>query len=200
MSTPMTINLGKLPSLGDIFNRLNNGRHLNRLAEPRLWAELIDERDAYESLFAALGYALRIDERGFAWFHFDTGTPNVSKNTRQLALLFMMLFEYQADHGQNLQRFTDWLVDNIMLSNIVTKNGTLLQAEDMGDGESLTKLMGVASSYCFATQETAGWRLLPAVCRYLDRFEELARGEEVDNLSADSDSDTCPDMDREDES
>ena len=196
MSTPMTIHLGKLPLLGDIFNRLNNGKHLNRLAEPRLWAELTDERDAYDALFASLGYSLRIDERGFAWFHFDTGSPNVSRNTRQLALLFMMLFEHQADHGHDLHRFTDWLVDNTMLEEIVARNGTLLQAEDMGDVESLARLMGTASSYCFAAPESSGWRLLPALFRYLDRFEELAGGEEVDTPSDDVD----PDMDMEDES
>lgn len=197
MNTPMSINLGKLPLLSDIFNRLNNGKHLNRVAEPRLWAELTDERDAYEYLFSALGYSLRIDERGFAWFHSDTGSPTVSRTTRQLALLFMMLFEHQADHGRNLQRFTDWLVDGSILEDIVARNGALLQAEDMGDVESLTRLMGTACSYCFATQEPLGWRLLPAVCRYLDRFEELARGVEVDVLTDDGDPEV--DMDVEDE-
>ena len=187
MNTPVNINLSKLPSLGDIFGRLNSGKHLNRLAEPRLWVELTQERDAYEALFAALGYALRIDERGFAWFHVDEASQTVSRTTRQLALLFMMVFEHQADHGRNLQRFTEWMVDGAMLAELVARNGTLLQAEDMGEVDSLVRLMGLAANYGFAAQESSGWRLLPAVCRYLDRFEMLARGDEVEDSSDDTD-------------
>jgi argonaute-like protein implicated in RNA metabolism and viral defense len=51
----------------------------------------------------------------------------------------------------------------------------LLKAENLADVESLAQVMRAASNYGFAIADQGGWRLLPAVFRYLDRFEELAR-------------------------
>ena len=70
MNTNSPLNLHKMPLLSEVFSFLNSGKHLNRMADHRLWAELEREREAYETLFGALGYELRIDARGFAWFHF----------------------------------------------------------------------------------------------------------------------------------
>lgn len=125
--------LHKLPLLSELFAFLNSGKHLNRMAEPQLWAELEREQDAYQRLFASLGSALRIDARGFAWFQVDDASSNVSKTTRQLALLFMLIFEYQADLGLHLGRFTDWLVDSALLDALLEKNRLLLEAESLAD-------------------------------------------------------------------
>ena len=178
MSTITPLYLHKLPQLNEVFGFLNSGKHLNRLADHRLWAELERERDAYEMLFGALGYTLRLDDRGFAWFHFDEASSNVSKTTRQLALLFMLAFEFQADVGLNLGRFTDWLIDDKLLSALVEKNRMLLEAEGLADQDQLEQLLKAASNYGFAAIEGNSWRLLPAVFRYLDRFEELATARE----------------------
>ena len=166
--------LHKLPLLSEIFGFFNSGKHMNRMADHRLWAELERERDAYELLFKSLGYNLRIDERGFAWFHFDDASSNVSKTTRQLALIFMLLFEFQADIGLHLGRFTDWLVDDALLDAILEKNRLLLEAESLADRDQLQQLFRAAGNYGFASSEGNTWRILPAVFRYLDRFEELA--------------------------
>lgn len=174
MTAPLYLH--KLPLLSDLFAFLNSGKHLNRTAEPQLWAELEREQDAYERLFASLGYALRIDARGFAWFQVDDASSTVSKTTRQLALLFMLIFEYQADLGLHLGRFTDWLIDGAMLDSLLEKNRLLLEAEGLGDRELLEPLLRAACNYGFATGEgSSGWRILPAVFRYLDRFEALTR-------------------------
>lgn len=175
--------LHKLPLLSEIFGFLNSGKHLNRMAEYRLWAELERERDAYELLFSALGYALRIDERGFAWFHYDDASSNVSKTTRQLALMFMLVFEFQADLGLHLGRFADWLIDEKLITDLIEKNRLLLEAEGLADRDQLEQLLRAASNYGFASAEGNGWRVLPAVFRYLDRFEELAQArEQIDSL------------------
>lgn len=174
MTAPLYLH--KLPLLSDLFAFLNSGKHLNRMAEPQLWAEFEREQDAYERLFASLGYTLRIDARGFAWFQVDDASSNVSKTTRQLALLFMLIFEFQADLGLHLGRFTDWLIDSAMLGALLEKNRLLLEAESLADREQLEQLMRTASNYGFATSEgSSGWRILPAVFRYLDRFEALTR-------------------------
>ncbi|WP_198149631.1 hypothetical protein [Azoarcus sp. CIB] len=158
----------------ELFEHLNAGKHLNRMTQQRLWAELEREQGQYETLFAALGYALRIDGRGFAWFHSDEGTSNVTKTTRQLALLFMLIFEFKADMGVHLARFTEWPIDQGLLLALIEKNNLLLKAEHLAEVDQLTQLMRTAANYGFAIADGAGWRLLPAVFRYLDRFEELA--------------------------
>jgi hypothetical protein len=172
MTTPLYLH--KLPLLSEIFGFFNSGKHMNRMADHRLWAELERERDAYELLFKHLGYNLRIDDRGFAWFHFDDASSNVSKTTRQLALLFMLLFEFQADIGLHLGRFTDWVIDDALLDAILEKNRLLLEAESLADRDQLQQLFRAAGNYGFASSEGNTWRILPSVFRYLDRFEELA--------------------------
>jgi len=172
MTTPLYLH--KLPLLSEIFGFFNSGKHMNRMADHRLWAELERERDAYELLFKSLGYNLRIDDRGFAWFHFDDASSNVSKTTRQLALLFMLLFEFQADIGLHLGRFTDWLIDDALLDAILEKNRLLLEAESLADRDQLQQLLRAAGNYGFASSEGNTWHILPSVFRYLDRFEELA--------------------------
>lgn len=175
MSPSLVIDLTKLTLLSELFSALNAGRHLNRLLDVKLWTELDRERDAYERLFAALGYALRIDERGFAWFHVEDPTNAVSKTTRQLALLFLLLFEFQADAGRHLGRFTDWRIDGALLGELVEQHRLLLEAEELADREKLSGLLRTAANFGFAEADGAAWRLLPAVFRYLDRFEELTR-------------------------
>ncbi len=172
MTTPLYLH--KLPLLSEIFGFFNSGKHMNRMADHRLWAELERERDAYELLFKSLGYNLRIDDRGFAWFHFDDASSNVSKTTRQLALLFMLLFEFQADIGLHLGRFTDWVIDDALLDAMLEKNRLLLEAESLADRDQLQQLLRAAGNYGFAGAEGNTWLILPSVFRYLDRFEELA--------------------------
>lgn len=178
MTAPGPINLLKLPLLGELFAFFNSGKHLNRLSEPRLWAELEREREAYEALFSALGYCLRVDGRGFAWFQHEDASSGVSKMTRQLALLFMLVFECQADAGLHLGRFTEWKIDDSLLAALIEKNRLLLEAEGLADAEQLTGLLKTSANYGFALMDGSAWRLLPAVFRYLDRFEELARDED----------------------
>ncbi|WP_020561570.1 condensin complex protein MksE [Methylosarcina fibrata] len=175
MNTVSPLYLHKLPHLNEIFGLLTSGKHLNRLVDHQLWTELEKEQAAYETLFGALGYVLRIDGRGFAWFHYDEASSNVSKTTRQLALLFMLIFEFQADAGHHLGRFTDWVIDDKLLSAIREKNRLLLEAEALAEEDALPQLLKSASNYGFAMSEGNGWKLLSAVYRYLDRFEELVR-------------------------
>jgi hypothetical protein len=168
------IDLNQLPRLKELFALLNGGRHVNHIADPALWVELEREALQYERIFGALGYDLRIDGRGYAWFQTAEASATVSKATRQLALLFMLIFEQQADAGQHLGRFGEWRIDRLLLTALWKKNHILLEAEGFADVEPLQQLLDTAVRYGFADTTASGWRLLPAVLRYLDRFEELA--------------------------
>ena len=171
MTVPFT--LESMPSLADLFRLFLSGKHLNRIAEPALWAELEKQEAVYRSLFAALGYELRLDARGFAWFHAPQANSLIGKTSRQLALLFMVIFEAQANVGKPLLRFGDWRIDRDWLDDVHKQQQEVLDAEGIS-ADGLVDLINRAASLGFAISEPNGWRLLPAVCRYLDHFEALA--------------------------
>jgi len=177
--------LAQMPALAELFRLFLSGKHLNRLAEPALWAELEKHEASYAGLFAALGFELRVDVRGFAWFHSADASSNIGKISRQLALLFMVIFDAQANAGKALQRFTDWLIDREWLAEVHEQQKDLLDAEGL-EPDALVDLLGRASTLGFVVAEPVGWRLLPAVCRYLDHFEGLASAAREDSNETDT--------------
>ncbi len=182
---PLTPMLAQMPALAELFRLFLSGKHLNRLAEPALWAELEKHEASYAGLFAALGFELRVDVRGFAWFHSADASSNIGKISRQLALLFMVIFDAQANAGKALQRFTDWLIDREWLAEVHEQQKDLLDAEGL-EPDALVDLLGRASTLGFVVAEPVGWRLLPAVCRYLDHFEGLASAAREDSNETDT--------------
>lgn len=187
MPHPLNAALAQMPALAELFRLFQSGKHLNRMAEPALWAELEKNESSYVGLFAALGYELTLDGRGFAWFNSTEANSNINKISRQLALLFMVIFDTQANSGKALQRFTDWLIDRKYIEDVYEQQKDLLDAEGLSP-DGLIDLMGRANTLGFAISESsAGWRLLPAVCRYLDHFEGLAAASEEDGKEADTD-------------
>lgn len=183
-----SLNLAQLPSLAELFRLFLGGKHLNRLAEPVLWAELEEHDDAYRRLFSALGYDLRIDGRGFAWFHTADSYSQIGKTSRQFALLFMLIFDVQASTGKTLLRFAEWHITTAWLAELCQKQSDLLEAEELGVTE-LADLLNKAANLGFALAENGGWRLLPAVCRYLDHFESLASAGSPEDEEAEEESD-----------
>ncbi len=170
-----TLNIGNLNHIAELFRCFNSGKHLNRVANPVLWAELESNLDTYRGLFGSLGYELKFDERGFAWFHSEDPSNNLTKRSRSLALLFMVIFDYQADEGKPLIRFGDWRLERALLSKIFNQYNELLIASDLENLDGfIDVLSSAACNYGFAIQDGTCWRLLPAVCRYLDHFEEVA--------------------------
>ncbi len=169
-----TINLEKLTCLESLFSRLSkNGEHINRAADALLWANLEQEQQAYEALFSALGYDLRVDSRGFAWFHTIESSTAANQNTRRLALFFMVIFEYQGDAGKPLRRFVDWRIDLPLLNEIFTQHQEVLRAEGITQ-EEFPDITRIATRFGFMREENGAFYLLPAVYRYLDHFEALA--------------------------
>lgn len=167
------LDLSRLPHLAVVFSELNNGKHITRVAQPELWAELEREAKAYTILFQSLGYELRIDGRGIAWFHTEETNSNISQTSRQLALLFMAIFDTQADAGQALMRFGDWHINRALMESVFEEHKDLLVAENL-DVDGLLALLERASRYGFTRPQPDGWQLLPAVCRYLDHYQALA--------------------------
>lgn len=181
MSQP--IDLKKLPQLAELFRLFNAGKHLNHLTDAVLWVALEQQHDAYQQIFNALGYQLCIDPRGFAYFSSGDVRSNVSKTSRQLALLLMLLFEQHADTGANLADFARWQIDRTLLNTLIKNNHELLEVEQMDSLEALEGILKTAVSYGFAQAETDSWRLLAAVWRYLEYFEQVAQKPDVINAA-----------------
>lgn len=171
--TSLAVQLNTLSSLGELFRLFNSGKHLNRLAEPILWAALEQESENYQQLFTALGYELKIDVRGYAWFHNEELNSHISKTSRRLALFFMTIFDSQADAGKPLLRFCDWRLDKPFLTEMYRQHKEVLEAEGL-DLDNYLALLESAARIGFTQEQGGYWRLLPAVYRYLDYFEQLA--------------------------
>ncbi len=170
-----TIHLQQLPQLATLFRLFNAGKHLNHLADAALWVALEQQHDAYQQVFSALGYQLSVDPRGFAYFVGTDASPHVSKTSRQLALLLMLVFEQHADAGANLADFMRWRIDAALLNALIKNNHALLEVEQMDSVEALDAVMKSAVFYGFAQVVTDGWQLLAAVWRYLEYFEQVAQ-------------------------
>lgn len=184
------LDLTELTHLTELFNLFNSGRHLNRSTDAALWYELEQQSEQYRHLFSNLGFELRIDGRGFAWFHDDEGNQNINKQSRQLALLLMVIFDYQADNGRSLGQFYQWAIDNALLDEVYEKHQGLLDAEELDQG-GLVKILENAVRKGFAIQENNHWRLLPSVYRYLDHFEAITEQASVSDGVTDEEGESC---------
>jgi hypothetical protein len=173
----MNIDLKQLSQLQALFKLLSSGTHLNRLQDTDLWLDLDKHYAAYEGLFTALGFTLVMDGRGFAYFKTEQASSYTGKLTRRLALLLMLLFEYQADQGLHLFQFQQWRIDASLLELLSQHYHTLLEAIEMASAQALTEILERAARVGFAVYDDGCFWLLPAVYRYLDLFEELAKAD-----------------------
>jgi hypothetical protein len=173
----MSIDLKQLSQLQALFKLLSSGAHLNRLQDTDLWLDLEQHYPSYESLFAALGFTLVMDGRGFAYFKTEQASSYTGKLTRRLALQLMLLFEYQADQGLHLFQFQQWRIDTSLLETLSQHYHALLEAEDIASTEALTEILERSARVGFAVYDDGCFWLLPAVYRYLDLFEELAQAD-----------------------
>lgn len=181
------IELSSLSGVQELFRRFNTGAHLNREQDMALWKELEDHLAEYTSLFAALGFSLVLDSRGFAYFKTDQGSSYTGKQSRRLALILMLLFEFQADHGLHLFQFKQWRIDEDLITALWKQYHAIFEAEEFNGSVTIRETLDSAARIGFAYLEENAYMLLPAVHRYLDLFEELAQaGQSDQQAEADS--------------
>ena len=174
--------LESLGALSELFRLFNSGKHLNRVAEPALWAELERCQESYQAIFAALGFELKVEPRGYAWFHIEESGSQASKTSKRLALLWMCLFDTQADEGRPLSRFTEWRVDKGLAGQgSRASSGDPFEAEGL-ELDGFIALLDSAVKLGFALSLNGYWQLLPAVYRYLEHFESLSASGQDDSF------------------
>lgn len=154
-----------------LFEAMSEGKHIDGSQDPDLWGSLSgDHYEEYEALFAHLGQRLVRNARGFAYF--DVEDSDV-KGTRTLALLFLLIFQKQADAGQDLHRFDSWVLDGKFLQDLREKNQDLLRSEGLESDDRWKNTLNRAVNLGFLAREGSGVRPLPATWRFLDLFLEL---------------------------
>lgn len=163
--------LKHLPLASRLFDELSAGKHIHGGQDPELWSALSgDHADHYTLLFAHLGKTLVRNARGYAYFEVnDSDAPG----TRSLALLYLLVFQKQADAGQELHRFDGWALNARFLEELREKNQDLLRSEKLDADEGWKKLLNRAVRLGFFAREGSDFRLLPASWRFLDLFLEL---------------------------
>ena len=181
----MTLDFTALTQLQPLFKLLSSGAHLNRLKDTELWVELESFQSHYEALFATLGFILVVDGRGFAYFKTELASSYTGKLTRRLALLIMLLFEYQADQGLHLFQFQQWRLDTSLIDKLWQQYTALFEAEEINTSKTLTDILDSAARVGFLSVDDDAYYLLPAIHRYLDLFEELAQAERTDHIKDD---------------
>lgn len=154
-----------------LFEALSEGRHINASQDTDLWGALSGEHfEEYQALFAHLGQRLVRNARGFAYFDVEDSD---AKGTRPLALLFLLIFQKQADAGQDLYRFDSWALDGKFLQELREKNQDLLRSEGLESDERWKTVLNRAVHLGFLAREGSSFLPLPATWRFLDLFLEL---------------------------
>jgi hypothetical protein len=89
----------ELPGLREIFEALRLGRHICQ-PDGRIYNQLNENYDAYNALFAQLGFDLKKHRRDFYYFH----SPNsMSGQSEKMAVFMFILIEHIADKGHNIE-------------------------------------------------------------------------------------------------
>lgn len=165
----MHIDLKEMTQLAPIFRELFKGYHLSR-AEPEAYAQLSQQQDAYRALFAALGFELICDARGFYYFVPESIGAQVNKTAQRLALFTFIVVEHLADQGRDpLSVLDGGSLGREELPALFEKYQDLfVQAEISSLEELEEKIMRRLSQLGFA-QESAGiYRFLAPMHRFLD--------------------------------
>lgn len=89
----MTTDFQALPRLGEVFEQLRRGRHLDPEEGP-LYQALVAHEDGFAALFTRLGFDLRRHARGFYYFE---GTGTLSDTGERMALFVLIVIEWLAD-------------------------------------------------------------------------------------------------------
>ena len=164
-------NLFHLKYAALLFQNLSAGKHIDLLQDVELWTALTGEfRQDYSDLFTHLGQNLKIDPRGFAYFELDDVD---SKGTRPLTLIYLLIFQKQADAGIDLNRFDLWHLDPEFWKDLREKNAEILRSENCESEERWKAILNKATALGFMQKEAQSMLLLAASHRFLDLFSDV---------------------------
>ncbi len=174
----MQIELESLPKLKPIFHQLLGGYHLST-DDFDLYHDMQDHETEYDCLFAALGYELKSDQRGF-YYLLPENDPVMNATTRKMALLVFLLVEYFADEGRDpVAMITTGTHEVPVLAAALWENGGDLLAEGgLGSEDAVEKCFANSfTSLGFAQADGNVMRFRPPIARFLDVCMEFGRSD-----------------------
>lgn len=172
----------ELPRIGDIFDRLKNGRHIST-DDGALYKALAENENEFRDLFASLGFSLVHHDRGFFFFKSDA---RFSQAGVRIAVFFFILVEWLSDRGEPLEEalFTR-LFSSAELPHLEQKRYRAYMSEaGVDDEDSLDNLLRQMERSGFIRSEgervfrfrTPAYRLLDLCAEALrDGAEEAGR-------------------------
>ncbi len=168
------IDLSQLSLLKAINKKLVSGYHISE-QDRELWQQLDQQIEQYAALFAALGYELVQDARGFVYLYADDATPSMGKTSRSFALTIYILIEHFANQGNDpINALFDQDIDLSLMQSLVQHNKHLFDQLEIFSGSDLRKdvfmrmvRLGVAK----ATEQ--GFLLQAPAYRYIDALLEI---------------------------
>lgn len=178
--------LNNLKYVGEIFDALACGKHIDSTQDSLWWMQLQGEnKDDYELLFNKLGKKLVVNAHGFAYFDFDDTNQ---KAAQQIVLLFLLIFRKKHESGADLLKFTSWELDASFMSELYGQNQKLLEDEGVDSDNKWNRIVNKAESLGFIVERNGSYWLLNAAWRILDIFEEISSTENTDEVDVADDS------------
>ena len=173
------VHLDRMPRLKEMFQYLQRGGHVSSETFG-LYHEMQDHEVAYEALFAALGYTLESDRRGFYYLVPEDTQLILNATTQKMALLIFVLVDVLADSGRDpLQAMLkDELSLQIVSEQMFDNHTALLMQGGFESAEAVEKYF--STTFCrlgFAAVDGEQLRFLAPVHRFLDVCAELGREE-----------------------
>ncbi|MGH8501902.1 MAG: condensin complex protein MksE [Gammaproteobacteria bacterium] len=175
------LDLAQLPRLEEIFQKLLDGYHICH-EDFALYREISEQESEYGKLFAALGYTLKADVRGY--YYFVPSKPRVGKisdSSQRAAVLVFVLVETLADQGLD----PDTLLrgeplPESMFEQVMQRHGDLLRQAELNDRDAVDRLLRWMESKGLLSQSGGQTRFRTPIARFLDVCLELAPTSDTD--------------------
>jgi len=172
------VDLDKIPNLKGIFQAFLRGRHISN-EDFSLYHELQDREGLYASLFAALGYSLVSDRRGYYFLVPEDSEQTMNATTQKMSLLIYSLVDTLADMGRDpIHVITRGAIDLPEVADVMTaRYGELLEEGGMPTADSVVKYFTtVFRRLGFATVNGNTLRFRPPIHRFLDVCRDIGMG------------------------
>lgn len=175
------LDLAQLPRLEEIFQKLLDGYHVCP-EDFALYREISQQQSDYGNLFAALGYTLKADARGFYYFSPpESGAAGISDRSRHAAVLVFVLVETLADQGLDPDTLLRGeALPESMFEQVMQRHGDLLRQAELNDREAVDRLLRWMERKGLLSQSGRQIRFRTPIARFLDVCLELAQTSDAD--------------------
>lgn len=173
------LDLAQFPRLEEIFQKLLGGYHVCP-EDFALYREISQLESDYRHLFAALGYTLKADTRGFYYF-LPAEDAGISDRSQRAAVLVFVLVETLADQGLDPDTLLRGeALPESMFEQVMQGHGDLLRQAELNDREAVDRQLSWMRNKGLLSQSGGQIRFRKPIARFLDVCLELAQTSDTD--------------------